>query len=549
MSNKQEFHLPIETQKIAIYEKYRKDLKKEGNGDYIVDYSYFIKMWCSYHPDLKNAKKSRFGQCGTCSKQVAIINSLPKSNPEAIRIRKERKFHLDQCNQLHSLYHQRRKLAAKQPNEYHSICMDYVDSFKVPHRPRFPKDWLTWQKAKIHVLGLIDHSHSQKKLHLHLDHYHQDPNSVITALYCHVMELFNSNRRAPTLYLQTDNCFKENKNKYMLAFLKLLIRHRIYQQVIWNFLPVGHTHEDYDQIFVPLANAKWSHAFHTPEEFIEFATRAYRRYELKPQIIKLSKNVDWKTWLDPFIDEIKGHTKPLSFKIAAQPTKNDPDAARIWYKARPLDLLWTAGEQSNGIDLFLDIPVGLPNLVEPELLDLNDQLKHIRKYEYWFTETQNKWWHDFIQDQDLWINQPPFNAIDFENFWGDKDKEEDFEFSQHDELHPVARVSIANSMNPNINQVKKGTIAAVLANAADDPEAPKFWVGKVKRIYKKKNKILLNYFIHDKELDTYELDPSKSSGKAPLSSVLVVDIQLSRQHKIPARMLQKIKRLLLKYVD
>src|SRR5271154_1083776 len=90
MSNKQEFHLPIETQKIAIYEKYRKDLKKEGNGDYIVDYSYFIKMWRSYHPDLKNAKKSRFGQCGTCSKQVAIINSLPKSNPESIRTRKER---------------------------------------------------------------------------------------------------------------------------------------------------------------------------------------------------------------------------------------------------------------------------------------------------------------------------------------------------------------------------------------------------------------------------------------------------------------------------
>ena len=133
-------------------------------------------------------------------------------------------------------------------------------------------------------------------------------------------------------------------------------------------------------------------------------------------------------------------------------------------------------------------------MVEPELLDLNDQLKHIRKYEYWFTETQNKWWQDFIQDQDIWINQPPFNAIDFENFWGDKDKEEDFEFSQDDdELHPVAHVSIANSMIPNINQVKKGTIAAVLANAAEILKHQSFGLAKSRGFIRKQDPPQLFY--------------------------------------------------------
>ncbi len=49
--------------------------------------------------------------------------------------------------------------------------------------------------------------------------------------------------------LQMDNCVKDNKNRYLLAFLSLLIAREVFEEVKLGFLVVGHTHEDIDNCF------------------------------------------------------------------------------------------------------------------------------------------------------------------------------------------------------------------------------------------------------------------------------------------------------------
>jgi hypothetical protein len=51
------------------------------------------------------------------------------------------------------------------------------------------------------------------------------------------------------LLFQMDNCMKDNKNRYLLAFLSLLIARDVYEEVWLGFLVVGHTHEDIDGCF------------------------------------------------------------------------------------------------------------------------------------------------------------------------------------------------------------------------------------------------------------------------------------------------------------
>ena len=46
-----------------------------------------------------------------------------------------------------------------------------------------------------------------------------------------------------------DNCWRENKNRYVFAYLCFLIQQGIFKQIIVNFFTIGHTHSDPDQAF------------------------------------------------------------------------------------------------------------------------------------------------------------------------------------------------------------------------------------------------------------------------------------------------------------
>jgi hypothetical protein len=53
----------------------------------------------------------------------------------------------------------------------------------------------------------------------------------------------------PILFLQMDNCGRENKNHIAIGFLAVLIELKIFKEIYLNFLPVGHTHCKVDQRF------------------------------------------------------------------------------------------------------------------------------------------------------------------------------------------------------------------------------------------------------------------------------------------------------------
>ena len=53
----------------------------------------------------------------------------------------------------------------------------------------------------------------------------------------------------PNLYLQLDNSAKDNKKKYLMAHLSMLIGRGVFKEIQVGFLLVGHTHEDIDAYF------------------------------------------------------------------------------------------------------------------------------------------------------------------------------------------------------------------------------------------------------------------------------------------------------------
>ena len=51
-----------------------------------------------------------------------------------------------------------------------------------------------------------------------------------------------------TVFIQLDNCSDENKNWLLLQFLSMLVGMGKVKRFLVNFLPVGHTHIDIDQV-------------------------------------------------------------------------------------------------------------------------------------------------------------------------------------------------------------------------------------------------------------------------------------------------------------
>jgi hypothetical protein len=51
----------------------------------------------------------------------------------------------------------------------------------------------------------------------------------------------------PKLFLQFDNCVRENKNRMVFTALSLLVHFDIFEEIEVGFMPVGHTHDDIDQ--------------------------------------------------------------------------------------------------------------------------------------------------------------------------------------------------------------------------------------------------------------------------------------------------------------
>ena len=51
----------------------------------------------------------------------------------------------------------------------------------------------------------------------------------------------------PKVAIQLDNCWRENKNAYVVAYLAWLVERCIFSEIHLSCLPVGHTHNEADQ--------------------------------------------------------------------------------------------------------------------------------------------------------------------------------------------------------------------------------------------------------------------------------------------------------------
>ena len=101
----------------------------------------------------------------------------------------------------------------------------------------------------------------------------------------------------PVLLLQLDNTTKQNKGKYLFGFLHHLVHHGVFQKIIISYLPVGHTHEDIDQMFSRFAIALRKYDALDAAAMGEVLRRSFTYQKEHPTIEHQSTATNYSGWI------------------------------------------------------------------------------------------------------------------------------------------------------------------------------------------------------------------------------------------------------------
>ena len=221
----------------------------------------------------------------------------------------------------------------------------------------------SFMRLPVAVTGMIAHGHGDVKFaHFSLDLYPGDSNhtiGLVAKLLCDLEKplasssrvLFENSRSTPLfdailkgkeiclhylgisqpsiparglppiLYMQLDNCWKNNKNRYVFCFWSMLVAKGIFEEVFVSFLLVGHTHKDIDAMF-----GRWSMKLRKndyptiPLLMKSFMLVDPKLHKIIPLLIE--EVPDFKDFINPFIvrgrDKLIGHTWGQQFKFSMQ---------------------------------------------------------------------------------------------------------------------------------------------------------------------------------------------------------------------------------------
>ena len=139
------------------------------------------------------------------------------------------------CRQERKRYYSNRQAAIENPSEYLSIIIDGMDQNKtnLPHLIRIPKSCQNLWCLHTHLTGCLVHGIGIFGYFDFLQWSH-DTNLTLTCLLLTLVKVCEGKPLPAKLLLQMDNCVRENKNKYVLAFLAYLVQMKIFVEVSFS---------------------------------------------------------------------------------------------------------------------------------------------------------------------------------------------------------------------------------------------------------------------------------------------------------------------------
>ena len=396
-------------------------------------------------PRVKVTQSKRFSKCNHCVRLKTVIrqsvgirknywkNEHEKHNDWQMRERKKMAKHVQKATNPGT------------KDKYMVIEMDNMDNAKTqcPQMPREPKDLDKKTRLTTHITGVHIPGESKPfRCYTWHDRFPTGSDTVLTLLLKILDDL--EGPHPETLYLHLDNCWRENKNKYLLSLTHLLVGKGVFKKIKICFLPVGHTHNIVDQMFSRFSVALKTENIFTVDDLHRACRKGYNakackcglmsRWHLKkdklqdvgcecPQVEVVFKHIDMMACWSPIIllhipTNVVGVSKPRCFRVKRDShgvvrhhyrnqlhtttdqdtyarnlnggVEQQPDGSP--FDLQPQELQWMPHNQK-GYQLFSEIPDELDVYQVPLKSIDTDALEETRKtLEPYLDDVQKTWW-------------------------------------------------------------------------------------------------------------------------------------------------------------
>jgi hypothetical protein len=154
-------------------------------------------------------------------------------------------------------YYVRIAKATQNPEQFLSLIVDGADQKKnaLPHHAKEGKGTSGLWKQPVHNYGVLSHGR-QAFSFLCNDSMKQGTNVTIEVVHRVLLHTLKMEGKLPdVMFVQLDNTTKQCKSRYLMAYMASLLASGVFKRILVSFLPVGHTHEDVDQLFSTFSRA------------------------------------------------------------------------------------------------------------------------------------------------------------------------------------------------------------------------------------------------------------------------------------------------------
>lgn len=259
MPDRNEVHLPF-FRKDDVYVHFKEEFALIHDVE-PPSFEYFRQVWRKHSSNIKVRKVMRFSKCGRCEELRASIQHAITNRIDATELRRQKAVHREMIQKERREYKKKRDNAVVYPDRFCSIIVDGADqsAYGLPHFVVKSKD-ARGHSLKVKVVGVLEHGKPHRAHLMTLTEDHETgANHIVEAVHRFLSLRRERGPIPPVLYIQLDNCSRENKNRYFLGYVEYLVACGVFERAEVSFLPVGHTHEDIDQVFSCTSNRLRSH--------------------------------------------------------------------------------------------------------------------------------------------------------------------------------------------------------------------------------------------------------------------------------------------------